>query len=88
MNWSCKRRAAAATSTGAGVAFGLLWVREEVESVEIWESWLKKEDMSGRRFWLTGLSLMLCSTGTVVLTMNRVRGGGWVMDYLRRGSPL
>jgi hypothetical protein len=31
--------------------------------------------MSGRRFWLTGLSLMLCSTGTVVLTMNMERRG-------------
>lgn len=74
MNWSCKRRAAAATSTGVGVALGLLWVREAVESVEIWDSWLKKEDISGRRLWLTGLSLMLCSTGTVVLALNRQRG--------------
>ena len=63
-----------------GVALGLLWVREEVDSVEIWESWLKKEDMSGRRLWLTGLSLMLCSTWRGMLLVNTERqGGGWVM---------
>ena len=56
---------AAATSTGVGVAWGLLCVLEGVETVSTWESWLKKLDIEGRRPRVLGLSLMPCSTGGV-----------------------
>ena len=60
--WSCKSRFTAATSSGVGVACGL-WCGMVGLSVSTWESWLKNEDIEGRRFRPLGLSLMLCSTG-------------------------
>lgn len=66
------RRAAAATSTGVGVACGLLFVAGEVS---IWESWLKKELMEGRRVaCLAVVGWTLCSTGWFVsLVVRRCR---------------
>jgi hypothetical protein len=46
-----------------GVAWGLLCVYDEVESVDTCDRWLKKDDMEGRRVRDLGLSLMPCSTG-------------------------
>lgn len=63
-NWSWSKRSAAAISTGLGVACGLLCVFEGVEAVVICESWLKNEDMEGRRArGILVCGLMLCSTG-------------------------
>ena len=65
---------AAATSTGVGVACGLLWVWEGVESVETWDRWLKKLDIEGRRVRVLGLSLMPCSTEGVSGVANGKEG--------------
>lgn len=65
---------AAATSTGVGVAWGLLCVWVGVESVSTWLRWLKKELIEGRRVRVLGLSLMPCSTGDVSGVERRLVG--------------
>lgn len=87
-NCSCKSRSAAATSTGVGVEWTLLCGEGSV-SVSIWESWLKKLDMEGRRVrGLGALVLMLCSTEGEVRGVWFIWRGNLKRTDLRRGLPL